>query len=142
MIATTTSSANADVKQQRPSPLLRVTTWYFKLGGILFAFVAVSGLISGIVLHLPSSTEGMPYAQAMLIVSAASVALLATGILLARRSRIGGVLALGLTLYPFAFTIWGRRSVTLLELGIAAVTVAAVLLVWRELEWPRDSRSP
>ena len=77
----------------------------------------------------------------MLIVSAASVALLATGILLARRSRIGGVLALGLTLYPFAFTIWGRRSVTLLELGIAAVTVAAVLLVWRELEWPRDSRS-
>jgi len=89
MIATTTSSANADVKQQRPSPLLRVTAWYFKLGGILFAFVAVSGLISGIVLHLPSSTEGMPYAQAMLIVSAASVALLATGILLAIKNWWG-----------------------------------------------------
>jgi hypothetical protein len=137
MIATTTSSANADVKQQGSSKLLKVTAWYFKLGGILFAFMAVSGLVSGAALHWPSSTEGMPYPQAMLIVSAAAVALLATGILLARRSRIGGVLALGLTLYPFAFAIWDRRSVTLLELGIAAVTVVALLLIWRELEWPR-----
>jgi hypothetical protein len=129
------------VKQQGSSKLLRVTAWYFKLGGILFAFMAISGLVGGIALQWPSSTEGMPYLPAMLIVSVGSVALLATGTLLARRSRIGGVLALVLTLYPFAFAIWDRKSVTLLEIGIAAVTLVAVLLIWRELEWPRNSSS-
>jgi hypothetical protein len=51
---------------------------------------------------------------------------------------MGALLGLGLTLYPFAFAIRDRRSLTLLELGIAAVTVVALLIVWRELEWRRS----
>jgi hypothetical protein len=134
------TSTHADVKRQGFSTLLRVTAWYFKLGGVFFAVVTVSGLVSGIVLHFPS-TEGMAYPVAMLVVLAASVALLATGVLLARGSRIGGVMALVLTLYPFAFVMWNRRTVSPLELAIAAVTVVAVLLIWRELEWPRNAPS-
>jgi hypothetical protein len=103
--------------------------------------LAVSGLVSGVALDWPSSTDGIPHLQALLVLSAATVALFATGILLARRSRIGGLLGLGLTLYPFAFAIWDRRRVPLLEVGIAAVTVVAVLLIWRELEWPHSSQS-
>ena len=71
---------------------------------------------------------------ALISVSAMSIALLATGILLARRSRIGGLLGLGLTLYPFAFAIGERRSVASLELGVAGLTVVALLIVWGELE--------
>ena len=121
------------------SKLLRVIAWYFKLGGIIFAFVAVSGLIGGVALHWPASTSNMPYRQALLIVSAASVSLFVTGILLARRLRIGGILGFGLTLYPFAFDIWNRRLPTPVDLAVAAVTVVALLLVWRELEWRTTS---
>jgi hypothetical protein len=123
------------LKPHRPSTLLRITAWYFKLGGIVFAFMAVSGLISGVALQWPSSADGLSYPLALISIFAMSVALLATGVLLARRSRIGGLLGLGLTLYPFAFAISERRSVPLLELGVAGVTVVALLIVWRELEW-------
>ena len=88
-----------------------------------------------------ASGQQRKYPQALLIVSAASVLTFATGILLARRSRIGGVLGLALTLYPFAFALWGRSVVTLLDAGVAAVTVVALILVWRELEWPRSSHA-
>jgi len=97
--------------------------------------MAVSGLISGVALQWPSSADGLSYPLALISIFAMSVALLATGVLLARRSRIGGLLGLGLTLYPFAFAISERRSVPLLELGVAGVTVVALLIVWRELEW-------
>jgi len=139
MIATIDSAHHTDLKRHGPSTLLRITAWYFKLGGIVFAFITVSGLISGVALQRPSSTNGLPYPLALVILSATSVVLFITGILLARRSRIGAVLGLGLTLSPIAFAIADRRNLTLLELGMAGVTVLALLLIWRELEWPRSS---
>ena len=130
----TTSPQQLDLKPHRPSMLLRIIAWSFKLGGIVFAFMTASGLISGVALHWPSSPDGLSYPLALISVSAMSIALLATGILLARRSRVGGLLGLGLTLYPFAFAIGERRSVASLDLGVAGLTVVA-LIVWRELEW-------
>ena len=136
---TTTSSQQVDLKSHRPSTLLRIIAWYFKLGGIVFAFMAISGLISGVALQWTSSPGGLSYPLALIIVSAMSIALLTTGVLLARRSRIGGLLGLGLTLYPFAFAISERRSVPLLDFVVAGVTVIALLIVWRELDWHRNA---
>ena len=124
-----------------PSIWLRIVAWYFKLGGIVFVFVAALGLISGLALHWPPTTEGMPYPLAIVIVSATAVGLLATGILLARRLRAGAVLGLVLTLYPLVFALIQRRSVAWLDLGIMAVTAIVLLSVWRELEW-RHSVDP
>ena len=126
-------------KTNTSSIWLRIVAWYFKLGGIVFVFVAALGLISGLALHWPPVTDGVSYPLAMLIVSAMAVGLLATGILLARRLRAGAVLALVLTLYPLAFALIQRRSVAWLDLGIMAVTVTVLLSVWRELEWRHSS---
>jgi hypothetical protein len=122
-----------------PSIWLRIVAWYFKLGGILFVFIAALGLISGLALHWPPTTEGMPYPLAIVIVSATAVGLLATGILLARRLRAGAVLGLVFTLYPLAVALVQRWRVGWLDLGIMAVTVIVLLSVWRELEWRHSS---
>ena len=132
-----------------PSIWLRIVAWYFKLGGIVFVFITVLGLISGLALHwvpMPEGMsvpmpEGMSYPLALVIVSAMTVGLLATGILLARRLRAGAVLGLVLTLYPLVFALIQRRSVAWLDLGIMAVTAIVLLSVWRELEW-RHSVDP
>jgi len=123
------------VSTNAPSIWLRIVAWYFKLGGIVFVFVAALGLISGLALHWPPMAEGMSYPLVMVIVSAMAVALLATGILLARRLRAGAVLGLVLTLYPLVFALIQRRSLAWLDLGIMAVTAIVLLSVWRELEW-------
>jgi hypothetical protein len=126
-------------KTNTPSIWLRIVAWYFKLGGIVFVFIAALGLISGLALHWPSATEGMSYPLAMLVVSATAVGLLATGILLARRLRAGAVLGLVFTLYPLAIALIQRWRVGWLDLGIMAVTVIVLLSVWRELEWRHSS---
>jgi hypothetical protein len=115
--------------------LLKILAWVHKLGGMVFAFIAVSGLVSGAALNWPWLAGGLSYPLAIIVFSATSVVLLATGFLLARRSRIGGILALILALYPFAFAIAERRSVSLAELLIEGLTIVALLVVWRELDW-------
>jgi hypothetical protein len=126
-------------KTNPPSIWLRIIAWYFKLGGILFIFIAVLGLISGVALHGAAVTEGMPYQLAVVIVSTMAIGLLTTGILLARRLRAGAVLGLVLTLYPLVFALIQRRTMSWLELGGIAVTTFVLLSVWRELEWRRDA---
>lgn len=128
-------------KTNAPSIWLRIVAWYFKLGGIVFVFIAALGVISGLSIDWPSMTEGTSYPLSLAIVSAMAVALLATGILLARRLRAGALLGLALTLYPLAFALIQRRSVAWLDLGIMAVTVIVLLSVWRELEWRHSSNS-
>lgn len=122
-----------------PSIWLRIIAWYFKIGGIVFVFIAVLGLISGVALHGATVTEGMPYQLAFVIVSTMAIGLLTTGILLARRLRAGAVLGLVLTLYPLVFALVQRRTVAWLDLGLMAVTAIVLLSVWRELEWRHGS---
>ena len=124
-----------------PSIWLRLASFYFKLGGALFFGIAALGLISGMALPSVPPTQGMPYPLAIVIVSAMGVSLLATGILLSRRLRAGAVLGLVLTLYPLAFALIQRRSMSWFELGITALTVIVLLMAWRELEWRHDSKS-
>ena len=123
----------------RSSIWLRIVAWYFKLGGIVFVFIAALGLIIGLAPDWPSVTEGMSYPLSLAIVSAMAVALLATGILLARRLRAGALLGLVLTLYPLAFALIQRRSLAWLELGIMGGSVIVLMSVWRELEWRHSS---
>ena len=129
---------NANTK---PSSIwLRLVAFYFKMGGVIFAVIAVLGLVSGFALDwAPGTTQGMPFPLAMVIVSTVAISLLATGILLGRRLRAGAVLGLVLTLYPLAFALIQRRSMAWLELGFIAVTTIVLIRVWRELEWRHGS---
>ena len=129
-------------KTNAPSIWLRIVAWYFKLGGIVFVFVAALGLFSGLALDwAPGTTPGMPMQLTVAIMSAMAVSLLATGILLGRRLRAGAVLGLVLTLYPLVFALIQRGSVGWLELGLMAVPTIALLRVWRELEWRHSSNT-
>jgi hypothetical protein len=124
-----------------PSIWLRLVAYYFKIGGVIFAVIAVLGLVSGFALDwAPGTTQAMPMPLAVAIVCAMAFALLAAGILLARRLRAGAVLGLVLTLYPVAFALVQRRTMTWLELALIVVPTIVLVSVWRELEWRHDSR--
>ncbi len=124
-----------------PSIWLRLVAFYFKTGGVIFAVIAVLGLVSGFALDwAPGTTQAMPMPLAVAIVCAMAVALLAAGILLARRLRAGAVLGLVLTLYPSAFALVQRRTMAWLELALIVVPTIVLVSVWRELEWRHGSK--
>ena len=123
-----------------PSIWLRLVAFYFKVGGVIFAVIAVLGLVSGFALDwAPGTTQAMPMPLTVAIVCAMAVALLATGILLARRLRAGAVLGLVLTLYPSAFALVQRRTMAWLELALIVVPTIVLVSVWREREWRHGS---
>ena len=128
-------------KTNPPSIWLRLVTFYFKAGGVLFVIIAALGFFSGLALDwAPGTTQGMSFPLLMAIIGAMAVSLLVTGILLGRRLRAGAVLGLVLTLYPLAFALIQRRAMGWLELGFTAVTAIVLLRVWRELEWRHGSK--
>ncbi len=137
-IATNSPPPHGSVQRHASSALLRVIVWYFKIGGIIFAVMLVFGLI-GAVLGWASPPNGLAYPVAFVVVLSTAAALFATGILLARRSKVGALLGLVLTLYPFAFALWYHTAPRVVDLAVAAVTVAGLLFVWRELDWPRPA---
>ena len=116
-------------KVKAPSIWLRLVAFYFKIGGVIFAVIAVLGLVSGFALDwAPGTTQAMPMPLTVAIVCAMAVSLLATGILLARRLRAGAVLGLVLTLYPSAFALVQRRTMDCRG-GIIAVPTIVLLSV-------------
>ena len=127
-------------KTRYPSIWLRLVAFYFKAGGVLLVILAVLGLFTGLPLRwAPTTTRDMPYTFAIGSLLVMAVALLATGILLGRRLRAGGVLGLGLTLYPLVLALFQGRNVRWPELGFTAVMAIALVSVWRELEWRHGS---
>jgi hypothetical protein len=127
-------------KTRYPSIWLRLVAFYFKAGGVLLVILAVLGLFTGLALRwAPTTTRDMPYTFAIGSLLVMAVALLATGILLGRRLRAGGVLGLGVTLYPLVLALFQGRSVGWPELGFTAVMAIALVSIWRELEWRHGS---
>ncbi|MDQ3674990.1 MAG: hypothetical protein M3365_11515 [Gemmatimonadota bacterium] len=74
------------IPSSAPSGWLRFVAWFFKLGGFLFSLMAVLAL-AGLVLDLSPAPGHPSYAMTLLLPSTMAVTLLATGFLLARRSR-------------------------------------------------------
>lgn len=112
--------------------VLITTAWFFKIGGFIFAVTALFALL-GKSLHLaPVSTESKD-TVALVVVGVAAIALLVTGVLLARRARAGAILALVLNLYPLAFVLAGQRAITWFDVIFAAGTVIVVFTIWPEL---------
>ena len=121
-----------------PSRWLRVIAWYFKLGGFLFAFIALFALVA-LILDWSPSPGNPSYAVTLLLLSAMAAALLATGFLLARRLRAGALLALAVTLYPLAFVLTGRRPLSWLDIVVSVVTVAVIASIWPQLSSRNES---
>lgn len=115
-----------------PSRWLPVVAWFFKLGGFLFAFIALFPLVA-LVLDWSPSPGNPSHAVTLLLLSAMAGALLATGFLLARRARAGALLALAVAFYPLAFVLTGQRPVSWLDIVVALVTVAVIASIWPQL---------
>lgn len=124
----------------RPSRWLRVIAWFFKLGGFLFAFMALFALVA-LVLDLSPLPGNPSYAVTLLLLSAMAGALLVTGFLLARRARAGALMALAVTLYPLAFVLTGRRPLSWLDIVVTVVTVAVIASIWPQLS-SRSASAP
>ena len=121
-----------------PLTWLRLIAWFYKLGGFLFFVMAVLALVAYAGGVQPSS--GNPsFGMTLLSLSAMSAALLLTGVLLARRSRAGAMMALILSLYPWAFVLTGQRPVHWTDVVVTVVTVAVIERIWPQLYPPRAS---
>lgn len=113
---------------------LRIVSWFFKLSGLLLALSALAGLTGKVLRLLPSA--GYPrYWFSMLEVSAFAIILFAIGILLARRSRVGALLALAIALCPLAFVIGGARPLDWSDAIVTVITLAVIASIWPQLSW-------
>ena len=123
-----------------PLMWLRLIAWFYKLGSFLFFVMAVLALVAYAAGVQPSS--GNPsFGMTLLSLSAMSAALLLTGVLLARRSRAGAVMALILSLYPWAFVLTGQRPVHWTDVVVTVVTIAVIERIWPQLS-PRRASTP
>ena len=123
-----------------PLMWLRLIAWFYKLGGFLFFVMAVLALMpyaAGVQALSGNPSFGMTF----LSLSAMSAALLLTGILLARRSRAGAVMALILSLYPWAVVLTGQRPVHWTDVVVTVVTIAVIERIWPQLS-PRRASTP
>jgi ABC-type transport system involved in cytochrome c biogenesis permease component len=123
-----------------PSMWLRLIAWFYKLGGFLFFVMAVLALVGYAAGMRPSSGD-TSFGVALLSLSAMSAALLLTGVLLARRSRAGALMALILSLYPWAFVLTGQRPVHWTDVVITVVTVTVIERIWPQL-YPSRASTP
>jgi hypothetical protein len=117
---------------------LRVIAWFFKLGGSLFALMALFSLVA-LVFDWPASAGHPSNAVMLLLFSVMAGALIATGVLLARRARAGALLAVILSLYPFAFVLIGSRPLSWLDIASSLITVAVIASIWPELSSQGES---
>ena len=115
---------------------LRVIAWFFKLGGFLFALMALSTLVA-LGFDAPASAAEPSSGVMLLLFCVMAGALIATGILLARRARAGAILAVILSLYPLVFVLIGKRPLSWLDIASSVITVAVIASIWPELSSPR-----
>jgi hypothetical protein len=122
--------------------LLRLVSWLFKLGGSLFVLMALFSL-APVAMRLPHNPDEPSYWVTFVIAAAFGIALIGIGMLLARRSRIGALLALVINLYPLAFVLSGERPLHWTDVVISLSTIAVIASVWPLLSWQtRPARLP
>ena len=112
--------------------LLRIVSWLFKLGGLLFALMAVFMTV-GNAMGMTPPAGYTSYRFPVLLLAAFAIALFGIGVLLARHSRVGGVLALAINLYPTMFILAGQRPFAWTDAVVAIVTVVVIASIWPQL---------
>jgi hypothetical protein len=114
---------------------LMFVSWWFKVGGIIFAVVTLTMLVATLVSSVSDGPRPEPLA--IVIVGAMTIALLAAGRMLAHHQRRGAVLGLLLTLQPFCLPPFTSAAIDPVDIAISAVTVILLISVWGELSWGR-----
>jgi len=117
---------------------LMFVSWWFKMGGIIFAFITLTAL-SAFIVGSSISDGPRPQTAAIFILAAMTIAVYATGRMLAHHERRGAVLGLALTLYPYVFAPFTNGPLDRTDIAISAVTVILLVSVWRELAWRRST---
>jgi len=116
---------------------LRVISWIYKLAGGLFAVMLLFALWGG-ASGLPTGKDGLSYPVSIVLLAVMAVALMLTGVLLARRARAGAVLALFLSLYPWVFILLGARPAVWSDAITTVITIVVIASVWPVLS-PRTN---
>ena len=115
----------------RESTLLRFAAGYFVLAGFVNGLI-LAWLLVSFPLGLRESAATAADILGVIVLGTLTVGLVWTGLLLGRRSRRGGVLALCFTILPIVFAPTPfRPSTTTLVFSVLGVIVLAI--VWREL---------
>lgn len=117
---------------------LMFVSWWFKVGGIIFAFITLTAL-SAFIVGSSISDGPRPQRLAIFILAAMTIALYAAGQMLAHHQKSGAVLGLALTLYPFTFPAFTHAPLDRIDTAVSAVTVILLISVWRELSWNRST---
>lgn len=117
---------------------LMFVSWWFKVGGLIFAFITLTGVVAFVVGS--SISDGpRPQTTGIFILAGMAIALYTAGQMLAHHQRRGAVLGLALTLYPFAFAPFTNAALDRIDIAVSAVTVILLISVWRELTWGRGA---
>jgi hypothetical protein len=112
---------------------LMFLSWLFKVGAIIFGIVTLTAL-SAFVVGSSISDGPRPQTTAIFILAAMTIALYATGRMLAHHERRGAIVGLALTLYPFVFAPFTNAALDRIDIAVSAVTVILLLSVWPELK--------
>ncbi len=111
---------------------LRVVSWIYKLAGGLFVLMLLATLWGG-ASGFPKPEGGPSYPVTIVLLCVMAIALLLTGVLLARRARAGAVLALILSLYPWVPVLLGSRQFVWPDVITTVIIIAVIASIWPEL---------
>ena len=114
------------------SSLLRFGAGYFMLNGVIYGVMVATVLVAYALGSLPFAPTLSTFVN-ILVPIAMAVGLFWTGMLLGRRSRLGGWLALGFTIMPFAFAALTPYRPDTFTVVLTVLGVIALALVWRDL---------
>jgi ABC-type transport system involved in cytochrome c biogenesis permease subunit len=115
----------------RESTLLRFAAGYFVFNGVVNGLV-LTWLLVSFPLGLRESAATLADILSVIVLATLTVGLVWTGLLLGRRSRRGGLLALCFTLIPIVFAPTRfRPGTTTLVFSVLGVIVLSI--IWREL---------
>src|SRR6266576_7015738 len=113
------------------SGTLRLASGWFIINGVVYGLLVGAAVVAVIFGKISVPTNWV--FVSVLVKALAAAGLVWTGILLGRRARLGGFLALGFILLPIVIGVIGRQPIDVTEIVFGVLGVIVLMLIWHEL---------
>jgi|SRR5437868_7558137 len=113
------------------SGTLRLASGWFIFNGVVYGLLVGAALVTVILGKISVPTNWV--FVGLLVQGVAAVGIVWTGILLGRRVRLGGYLALGFILLPIVVGAIARQPIDVTEIVFGVLGVIVLMLIWHEL---------
>ena len=113
------------------SSLLVLASAWFIINGAVYGLLVAAALVA-VILGKVSVPTNWIYVS-VLVRAIAAAGLVWTGILIGRRNRLGGVLALGFILLPFVVGVIGHQPMDVTGIVFGVLGLIVLALIWPEL---------